>query len=432
MNILFWVLLLLMLLVAVVILIYPLLRARTSSAIAYKDSNLGLYDDKLAELEVDLGEGRIDHEQYQLARQEIDRELLRDIPTESRETASIHYASQVKRQPGLALMISVFLPMLALLVYMKLGMHASTDMQHAQAQSTVQAQTQSPGKVGSIEDMTRSLAERLQQNGGSQQEWAMLGRAYKHLGQYMLSVEAFEEANRIAPDAQLMIEQTESMALGNNQRFTPEARALVMRALELEPDNLNVLWFAGVAEFQAGNYRNSIEHLSRLSDEAKKDPEVERSLRLYIDKARSQLVAAGEDMPSTDEIMGASTVSSDTAAAAGGASLQVKVDISSDVRSRFNPGDAVFVYAKAAAGPKMPLAVQRLTLAQLPATVTLDDSMAMMEGMNMSAFGSVVVSARVTTSGSAIAKAGDYIGQSNVEDVSKSEQVNIQIDTLVK
>ena len=432
MNILFWVLLLLMLLVAVVILIYPLLRARTSSAIAYKDSNLGLYDDKLAELEVDLGEGRIDHEQYQLARQEIDRELLRDIPTESRETASIHYASQVKRQPGLALMISVFLPMLALLVYMKLGMHASTDMQHAQAQSTVQAQTQSPGKVGSIEDMTRSLAERLQQNGGSQQEWAMLGRAYKHLGQYMLSVEAFEEANRIAPDAQLMIEQTESMALGNNQRFTPEARALVMRALELEPDNLNVLWFAGVAEFQAGNYRNSIEHLSRLSDEAKKDPEVERSLRLYIDKARSQLVAAGEDMPSTDEIMGASTVSSDTAAAAGGASLQVKVDISPDVRSRFNPGDAVFVYAKAAAGPKMPLAVQRLTLAQLPATVTLDDSMAMMEGMNMSAFGSVVVSARVTTSGSAIAKAGDYIGQSNVEDVSKSEQVNIQIDTLVK
>jgi cytochrome c-type biogenesis protein CcmH len=434
MNILFWVLLLLMLLVAVVILIYPLLRARSSDAIAYKDSNLGLYDDKLAELEADLSEGRIDHDQYQQARQEIDRELLLDIPTESRETASIHYASQVKRQPGLALMISVFLPMLALLVYMKLGMHASTAMQHAQAQSQTQvqsqSQTQQAGKVGSLEDMTRSLAQRLQQKGGSQQEWAMLGRAYKHLGQYTMSVEAFEQANKMAPNAQLMIEQTESMALANNQRFTPEARALVMRALELDPDNLNVLWFAGVAEFQAGNYRESIDHLSRLSDEAKKDPEVERSLRLYIDKARDQLVAAGEDIQTTDEIMGASTVSGDVAA--GGASVQVKVDISSDVKSRFNPGDAVFVYAKAAAGPKMPLAVQRLTLAQLPATVTLDDSMAMMEGMNMSAFGSVVISARVTTSGSAIAKAGDYIGQSSVDDVSKAELVNIQIDTLVK
>jgi cytochrome c-type biogenesis protein CcmH len=421
-----------MLLVAVVILIYPLLRARSSAAIAYKDSNLGLYDDKLAELEADLGEGRIDHEQYQSARQEIDRELLLDIPTESRETASIHYASEVKRQPGLALMISVFLPMVALLVYMKLGMHASTDMQHAQAQAQarVQTQTQQPGKAGSLEDMTRSLAQRLQQNGGSQEEWAMLGRAYKHLGQYVMSVEAFEQANKMAPNAQLMIEQTESMALANNQRFTPEARALVMRALEMEPDNLNVLWFAGVAEFQAGNYRNSIEHLSRLSDEAKKDPEVERSLRLYIDKARNALVAAGEDIPTTDEIMGAPTISGDVAAS--GASVQVKVDISSEVRSRFNPGDAVFVYAKAAAGPKMPLAAQRLTLAQLPATVTLDDSMAMMEGMNMSAFGSVVISARVTTTGSAIAKAGDYIGQFNVENVSKTELVNILIDTLVK
>jgi len=429
MNMLFWVLMLLMLLFAVVILISPLLRTKSTAAIAYKDSNLGLYDDKVAELEADLGEGRIDHEQYQLARQEIDRELLLDIPTESRDTASIHYASEVKRQPGLALMISVFLPMVALLVYMKLGMHASTDMQQAHTQTPV-AQAQQSGQAGSLEDMTRSLAQRLQQKGGNQDEWAMLGRAYKHLGQYMMSVNAFEQANKMAPNAQLMIEQAESMALGNNQRFTPEARALVMRALELEPDNLNVLWFAGVAEFQAGNYRNRIEHLSRLSDEAKKDPEVERSLRLYIDKARSQLIAAGEDIPTTDEIMGAPAVSADVAAS--GANVQVKVDISSEVRSRFNPGDTVFVYAKAAAGPKMPLAAQRLTLAQLPATVTLDDSMAMMEGMNMSAFGSVVISARVTTTGSAIAKAGDYIGQFNVEDVSKTELVNIQIDTLVK
>jgi cytochrome c-type biogenesis protein CcmH len=433
MNILFWVLLLLMLLLAVVILIYPLLRTRASEAIAYKDSNLGLYDDKLAELEADLGEGRIDHEQYQLARQEIDRELLQDIPTESRDTASIHYAKQIKRQPGLAVMISVFLPMVALLVYMKLGMHASTETGHAQqvrAQAPAQAQAQQTQNAGSLEEMTAKLALRLQKNGGSQEDWAMLGRAYKHLGQYASSVKAFEQAVSMGPKAQLMIEQSESMALGNNQRFTPEARALVMRAFELEPDNLNVLWFAGVAEFQAGNYRNSIEHLSRLSEQGENDPELERSLRLYIDKARNALVAAGETVPASDDIPGTTTVSKD--AASGGASLQVKVDVSNDVRSRFSAGDTVFIYAKAAAGPKMPLAAQRLTLAQLPTTITLDDSMAMMEGMNMSAFGNVVVSARVTTTGSAIAKAGDYIGQFNVEDISQAEMVEIQIDTLVQ
>jgi cytochrome c-type biogenesis protein CcmH len=438
MNILFWVLLLLMLLLAVVILIYPLLRVRRTESIAYKDSNLGLYDDKLAELEADLGEGRIDHEQYQQARVEIDRELLQDIPEESRETASLHYGAQLKRQPGLALMISVFLPMVALLVYMKLGMHAaSTGVPHSQVQARAQAQPQSQqaGQAGSIEEMTRKLAERIQQQGGNLEEWTMLARAYKHMGQYAQSAEAFEQAVQMNPSAQLMLEQAEAIALGNNQQFTPQARSLVMRALELEPDNLNVLWFAGVAEFQAGNYRSSIEHLSRLSEQARQDPEIDRSLRLYIDKARSALLAAGEEVPGTDEIMGTTAASGDvaTAVVAGGeASLQVKVGVSDDVRSRFAAGDAVFVYAKAAAGPKMPLAVQRLTLEQLPATITLDDSMAMMEGMNMSAFGTVVVSARVTKTGSAIAKAGDYIGQSEVEDVTKAERVEIQIDTMVQ
>jgi cytochrome c-type biogenesis protein CcmH len=427
MNILFWALLLVMLLVAVVIVIYPLLRVRRTTTIAYKDSNLGLYDDKLAELEADLGEGRIDHEQYQSARQEIDRELLHDIPEASRDTASLHYAAQLKRHPGLALMISVFLPMVALLVYMKLGMHASTDVQHGVQQAQTQTQQ---AATASVEEMTRKLADRIQQQGGSQEEWAMLGRAYKHLGKYALSAEAFDEAVKLNPSAQLMLEQSESIALANNQRFTPEATALVMRALEMEPDNVNVLWFAGVAEFQAGNYRNSIEHLSRLTAEARQDPDIDRSIRLYIDKARNELIAAGEDVPATDEIMGVSASATETAATA--ASLQVKVDISDDVRSRFSPGDAVFIYAKAAAGPKMPLAVQRLTLEQLPTTVTLDDSMAMMEGMNMSSFGSVIVSARVTTSGSAIAQAGDYIGQFKVDDVTKSEMVEISIDTRVQ
>ena len=261
----------------------------------------------------------------------------------------------------------------------------------------------------------------------------MLGRAYKHIGQYVLSAEAFAKAQESNPTAQLMIEQSESIALANNQRFTPAATKLVMRALEMEPDNVNVLWFAGVAEFQAGNYRKSIDHLARLSDQASQDPEINRSLRLYIDRARNQLIAAGESVPSTDELLGIATVSASSAESApAGASVQVEIDVSQDVRSRFADGDTVFVYAKAAEGPKMPLAVQRLTLAQLPATVTLDDSMAMVEGMNMSSFGSVIVSARLTTTGSAIAKAGDYIGELRVDDVSQTDRVEVRINTLVQ
>ncbi len=426
MNIMFWALMLIMLLVAVVILIYPLLRVRSSTSIAYKDSNLGLYEDKVAELEADLGEGRIDHERYQLARQEIDRELLQDVPEESRDTAGFHYGHQVKRQPGVAMLVSVFLPAMALLVYMQLGMHAASE-QGATQQAQTQTQPQTAQDVGSIEDMTRQLAERINTNGGTVEEWAMLGRAYKHLKKYQLSAEAFAKAVEISQNPQLMLEQAEAMALANNQRFTPESLVLIRRALEMSPDNANVLWFAGVAEFQAGNYRDTIAHLSRLPDEARKEPDVDHSIRLYIEKAREALIAQGESVPSMDEILPpvAETATS-------GASIKVSVNISQDVREKFGAADSVFVYAKAASGPKMPLAVQKISLAELPAIVLLDDSMAMMEGMNLSSFDSVIISARITKTGSAMAQAGDYIGEYRVDDVAQASQVDIEINTLVQ
>ena len=118
--------------------------------------------------------------------------------------------------------------------------------------------------------------------------------------------------------------------------------------------------------------------------------------------------------------------------ATSGASIKVSVNISQDVREKFGAGDSVFVYAKAASGPKMPLAVQKLSLAELPATVLLDDTMAMMEGMNLSAFNSVIISARVTKTGSAMAQAGDYIGEFRVDDVAQASQVDIEINTLVQ
>lgn len=79
----------------------------------------------------------------------------------------------------------------------------------------------------------------------------------------------------------------------------------------------------------------------------------------------------------------------------------------------------------------MPLAAQRLTLADLPATVVLDDNMAMVEGMNLSAFPRVIVSARVTKSGSAIAQSGDYIGEKVVDVAASNERLNITIEQRV-
>ena len=427
MNIEFWALLVLMLLLAIGIIVWPLLRPKQTTAIAYKDSNLGLYEEKLQELEADLAEGRIQQAEYKLAREELDRELLADIPQESRDNAADLYAAQPRRKPALALFVAAFIPAVSLIVYMQLGMHAATEEFHQQAEAAT-------GKQMSVADMTVILEQRLQQQDGDATAWAMLGRAYKYLGRFDDAVKAFETARGKQDSPQLMLEQAEVMALANGQQFDEASRELVLRVLEQQPNNATAIWFAGVAEFQFGNYWQSVDHLAMLTDVAASDEQVKQSVQFYLDESRKKLLAQGEDVQPIDEALqrigqNQQTTQPDQGSAV--TSITVQVDVSDDVRKQNAPDTAVFVYAKAQSGPRMPLAVQRMTLADLPASVTLDDSMAMIEGMNLSAFNQVVISARISQSGSAVTQSGDFIGGVNVDDVRAADSVQVVIDSRV-
>lgn len=436
MNITFWALTSMMLLLAIGLLVYPLLKVRQLSSVAYKESNLKINEEKVQELDLDLEEGRIDQQFYKVAREELDRELLIDIPDVSKENAALHYTKAARKHPVLALLISVFVPMLALLLYLDLGMHDASD-------ETFVATQESSTKQPSIEEMTRKLESKIEKEGGTVQEWIMLGRSHKYLGNNQQAANAFAVAlEQDTENAQLMLERAEVLALSNDRVFTEDARALVLKAYELDSENPNALWFIGVAEFQQGNHRQAITHLVKLLPMAGGEEEVMKSIVTIVAQSRQALLDAGEDVPELDEMLGIEQMEADARAAEvaktapapaadSATSLSVAVDVSDKVRGQFNESNVVFVYAKAKQGPRMPLAVARLTLAELPATVTLDDNMAMVEGMNLSAFDELIVSARVTRTGSAIAQSGDYIGQLDVADKSADVTLNIEIDTVV-
>ncbi|NOR43023.1 MAG: c-type cytochrome biogenesis protein CcmI [Gammaproteobacteria bacterium] len=427
MNIMFWVILILMLLVAIGILVYPLLRVRKNSSLAYKDSNLSINDEKIKELDLDLKEGRIDQVFYKAAREELDKELLLDIPAENQQTAALHYTGTAERRPALALMITVFVPMLALLLYLELGMHTVSDETFAADQTPVKKQL-------SVEEMAAKLEAHIEKNGGSAEEWIMFGRSHKHLGRSELAANAFAVAlEQDSENAQLLLESAEVIALTNNRAFTPKAVQQVEKAYKLEPDNANVLWFAGVSAYQAGEYQTAIDRLLKLLPTAKED-DVMRSIIGVVAKSRDQLVAQGKEMPELEALLDI-RVNAEPLQATGenavSTSLTVMIDISKEAREKFNADDLVFVYAKAKQGPRMPLAAKRIKLADLPAKVILDDSMAMVDGMNISAFSQLVVSARVTKSGAAIAQSGDYLGSIDVETKSATAVLDIVIDTVV-
>ena len=87
------------------------------------------------------------------------------------------------------------------------------------------------------------------------------------------------------------------------------------------------------------------------------------------------------------------------------------VSLAPELADKASPSDTVFIFARAAKGPRMPLAIVRRSVSELPLSVTLDDSMAMTPAMRLSNFPEVVVGARVSRSGNAMPQSGDLQGE---------------------
>lgn len=107
------------------------------------------------------------------------------------------------------------------------------------------------------------------------------------------------------------------------------------------------------------------------------------------------------------------------------------VKLADDVK--VDPEQVVFVYARAYQGAKMPLAIDRIKVSELPRVVLLNESMAMTPAMSLGSFDKVEIVARVSGDGSAIAKAGDWEGSvAPVDLTSAGPVVEVTINSQLK
>ena len=115
----------------------------------------------------------------------------------------------------------------------------------------------------------------------------------------------------------------------------------------------------------------------------------------------------------------------------GGGTVSGTASLDPALKGRVAPTDSIFVFARAAQGPRMPLAVIRKTVQDLPLTFTLDDSMAVMPSMKLSSVDTVIVGVRISKSGSATPSPGDLQGLSQPVKVG-TKGIAITIDSEVK
>jgi cytochrome c-type biogenesis protein CcmI len=112
--------------------------------------------------------------------------------------------------------------------------------------------------------------------------------------------------------------------------------------------------------------------------------------------------------------------------------ITVRVSLDPKLKDKVRPSDTLFVFAKAAQGPAMPLAIARLSAAQLPASVTLSDAMSMMPNLTISKFGQIVLGARISKSGNASPQKGDYQTVSSALANSSVKPISLTIDRVVE
>jgi cytochrome c-type biogenesis protein CcmH len=200
----------------------------------------------------------------------------------------------------------------------------------------------------------------------------------------------------------LLADYADALAMAQGRRLQGEPERLVLRALEIEPDHLKALLLAGAAAMERGDHAAAVERWSRAKQVAPPDSPLASGLDEGLRQARA---AAG--LPADD------AASAAQGAGVPAASLQVRVTLAPALAARVQPDNTVFVFARAAEGPRAPLAIARLRAAELPATVTLDDTTAMSPQMRLSSFSLVVVEARVSRSGEATPQPGDLEGRTD-------------------
>ena len=349
----------------------------------------------------------------------------------------------------LAAVIAVVLPISAMLIYRQVGEPLAQNPGSPAAAALGNGNPhQGQGGQAPLMDLDAalaSLAAKLQQNPQDAEGWRLLGRGYLSMERFAEALAAVSRARALLPgDLDTEMEYIEALSLSTpNRQFAGEPQTLLDAALKRDPLNQRGLWLAGIAAQQRGDTDSALQNWKKLASLLPADAEALPGLQQQIASLQSAGAVADAAAPPTtaptDAPMAGAMANTDanpaatsTASSGASAAITVTVDLAAELKARVAASDTLFVFARAASGPRMPLAIQRLGVGQFPISVTLDDASAMMPAMRLSAFPEIVIGARISKSGQAIAASGDLQGLSaTVTQASLGGKIAIQISEVV-
>ncbi|WP_339477207.1 c-type cytochrome biogenesis protein CcmI [Pseudomonas fluorescens] len=393
----FWLAAGLLLLVALSFLLIPVLRERRAQREEDRTAlNVALYQERVAELQTQQAEGVLDAVQMDSGRAEAARELLAD-------TEGVVAPRVSRLGKPLPLLAAVLVPVLGLALYLHFGAADKVELTREFAQAPQ-----------SMEEMTQRLERAVAAQPDSAEGLYFLGRTYMAQERPADAAKMFERAANLAGrQPELLGQWAQAQYFADGKKWSDKIQALTDEALKADPKEVTSLGLLGIAAFEGERYQQAIDYWNRLLAQLPPDDKSRAALQGGIERAAERLKASG------------GTVTEATAPKA--ALLTVSVDLARELKGKVQPGDTVFIFARATSGPPAPLAAKRLTVADLPVTVELGDADAMMPQLKLSNFPEVQLVARVSRAGKPTA--GEWVGRSGPLPSSTTAPQKLTIDS---
>ncbi len=263
-----------------------------------------------------------------------------------------------------------------------------------------------------INAMVEGLVAKLKAQPQNAEGWAMLARTYAALKRFEEALPAYRKAIEQRPDdAQLYADYADALAVTQGRTLEGEPAKLIAKALSLDANNFKALSLSGTIAYEKQDFKAAAALWERAVQHAPADnPDLARQMQGALDDARQRAgLPAQQAVPQPAQ----PATQQDASAAVNSKTVSGTVTLSKALAGKVSPEDTVFIFAKAAQGPKMPLAIVRKQVKDLPYRFELTDAMAMAPQFKLSGFSEVVVGARVSHSDDAMPQPGDWSGQSS-------------------
>ena len=367
--ILMWACFALLTLIALAFVMLPFLQKERVKTITHNANAelISIYEQRLVDLKTDLDNQRIDDANYSESIVELKRRLLNELSPEK---------SLISKGNNriFALTGGAFVIALSGIFYSLTGSQQQISAWHDAMDNLTEYGERAVMQKGEqltqneLQAFALALRTKLSRSGDDEMAWMLLGRVAMSLNEFDMAQQSFDKALRMNPDnKQVLISYSQILLLEGSEANMTRAAGMLSKVLNAEPTNLDAISLLALIAYERKDWPQAKAAFEVLLASMEKNDSRYGLISQRIADIELQMQSEGSVMSVTKAN-----------------SIAVTVNVASELIDKLPEKGTLFVFAKAANGSPMPIAAVKLTSYSFPVTVELNDSTAMVEGMNLS------------------------------------------------